>query len=191
MILISKLSRRYRKGLRRYLWIKFSFCSTTVKHNRTLHVHKLEMAEINLRQFHASAISRTLDQVRKAHAGELDASKAEQLLNSARSHYDRMLVNHEALLSFAKDEELEVHSAWWDVTEEMYNDLCSSLMRLRPTKSDELHALREGNIDSSVEFKLAPLHMPSFDGALHNWLAFKDAFETLVHNRELPTAQTR
>ncbi|XP_069965812.1 uncharacterized protein [Bactrocera oleae] len=127
-------------------------------------------------------------QVGKAHAGELDVSKAQQLLNSARLHYDRMLVNHETLLSFAKDEELEVHSAWWDVTEEVYNDLCSSLIRLRSTKGDESHAPREGNIDSSVELKLEPLHIPSFDDELHNWLAFKDAFQTLVHNRELPTA---
>uniref|UniRef100_A0A034W2N6 Uncharacterized protein n=1 Tax=Bactrocera dorsalis TaxID=27457 RepID=A0A034W2N6_BACDO len=146
------------------------------------------MAEINLRQFHASAISRTMEQMRKASTDELDAPRVEQLLNSARSHYERMLINHEALLSLAKEKELEVHSAWWDVTEEMYNELCSSLMRLRPSKNDETYAPTEGNMNSSVELKLEPLYIPSFDGALHNWLAFKDAFETLVHNRELPTA---
>lgn len=90
-------------------------------------------------------------------AGKFYASKAEQLLNL------------------------------WDVTAEMYNDLCSSLMSFCPTKSDESHAPREGSIDSTVELKLQSLHIPSFSGALHNWLAFKDEFETLVHNRESPT----
>ncbi|XP_017473467.1 PREDICTED: uncharacterized protein LOC108364336 [Rhagoletis zephyria] len=36
--------------------------------------------------------------------------------------------------------------------------------------------------------KLEPLNIPTFNGALHNWLAFKDALETLLHNRDLPPA---
>ncbi|XP_036322192.1 uncharacterized protein LOC118736212 [Rhagoletis pomonella] len=146
------------------------------------------MAEINLRKFHASAIARALEQVRKARTGELDASKAEQLLKSANSHYERMLANHEALLSAAKEEEWDVHAAWWDSTEDMYNELCASLMRWGVTAGDSSEVPSKPDVDSMMELKLERLNIPTFDGALHNWLAFKDAFETLVHNRDLPIA---
>lgn len=39
-----------------------------------------------------------------------------------------------------------------------------------------------------VEGKLEPLAVAKFDGALHNWLAFKDSFETLIHKQEFSEA---
>ncbi|XP_036325104.1 uncharacterized protein LOC118738287 [Rhagoletis pomonella] len=146
------------------------------------------MTEINLRKFHASATSRLMDQVRKAGTGELDSAKAEQMLKSGSGHYDRMLQNHETLIRSAKDEELEVHTSWWHSTEEIYNELCASLLRLRRVQVNPGDSVIQRKGDPPIELKLEPLNIPTFDGALHNWLAFKDAFETLVHNRDLPPA---
>ncbi|XP_053968963.1 uncharacterized protein LOC128870373 [Anastrepha ludens] len=39
-----------------------------------------------------------------------------------------------------------------------------------------------------MELKLEPFCIPSFGGSAYKWLGFKDAFETLVHQRDLPVA---
>lgn len=41
---------------------------------------------------------------------------------------------------------------------------------------------------AALNVKLYPLAIPEFDGSLHKWLAFKDTFETLVHNQDFPEA---
>ncbi|XP_036346636.1 uncharacterized protein LOC118755952 [Rhagoletis pomonella] len=70
----------------------------------------------------------------------------------------------------------------------MYNELCASLLRLRRVQVNPGDSVIQRKGDSPIELKLEPLNIPTFDGALHNWLTFKDAFETLVHNRDLPPA---
>ncbi|XP_017467201.1 PREDICTED: uncharacterized protein LOC108359741 [Rhagoletis zephyria] len=65
-------------------------------------------------------------------------------------------------------------------------DLCAMLNQLR--KGFECDSQSSTNKASPMELKLEPLCIPSFDGCPHKWLAFKDLFETLVHNRDLPVA---
>ncbi|XP_036346671.1 uncharacterized protein LOC118755985 [Rhagoletis pomonella] len=65
-------------------------------------------------------------------------------------------------------------------------DLCATLNQLR--KGFECDSQSSTNKASPMELKLEPLCIPSFDGCPHKWLAFKDLFETLVHNRDLPVA---
>ncbi|XP_053968482.1 uncharacterized protein LOC128869907 [Anastrepha ludens] len=146
------------------------------------------MSELNLRQFHAAAILRIYDQMKEAKAGDLNVVQIDLRIKSAAVHFDRMLTNHEALVAAAKEEDLEVHSGWWDSTEATYIDLCATLNQRRKKLEGEPLPANTSHKVSPMELKIEPLCIPSFDGSAYKWLAFKDTFETLVHQRDLPVA---
>ncbi|XP_055589427.1 uncharacterized protein LOC129741706 [Uranotaenia lowii] len=69
--------------------------------------------------------------------------------------------------------------------EEMYFSAKSTLLALRPKKTDG-HASeqdsdeRSGSVMSRV--KLPDIHLPNFSGRLRDWVTFRDMFRSLIHN---------
>ncbi|XP_036342826.1 uncharacterized protein LOC118752082 [Rhagoletis pomonella] len=143
------------------------------------------MAELNLRASAINAIKRIYDRVRTIQPGSFDEFQLEQELKSATTHFSRFTANHDQLVGSAKPSELDAHATLWEEVEDVYNSTCTILNR-------ELRGVKRippaGTQPREFEVKLEPLAIPIFDGTMQNWLAFKDAFEMLVHKTDYPEA---
>ncbi|XP_053960640.1 uncharacterized protein LOC128864903 [Anastrepha ludens] len=141
------------------------------------------MAELNLRASAIKAIKRIHDRVSGFQQGAFDEFHLEQELKSLSAHYARFVTNHDLLMGNAANAELEAHEKLWEEVEGIYNNACTHLNRAimgaKPSQSAVM-PVRE------CEVKLEPLAIPTFDGTMQNWLAFKDVFELLVHNTDYP-----
>ncbi|XP_054083409.1 uncharacterized protein LOC128920346 [Zeugodacus cucurbitae] len=119
----------------------------------------------------------------------------QQELRSVETHFERFVENHNHLVGGATPTEMGSHDALWETVEELYKEVCSKLNRLissSKVESNVTDGARDCPISSLdghlVDLKLDPLAIPSFDGDMCKWLAFKDAFETLVHHSAYPEA---
>ncbi|XP_054734809.1 uncharacterized protein LOC129242278 [Anastrepha obliqua] len=143
------------------------------------------MAELNSRASAIKAIKRIHDRVSGFQQGAFDEFHLQQELKSLSAHYARFVTNHELLVGNAANAELEAHEKLWEEVEGIYNNACTHLNRAimgaKPSQSAVM-SVRE------CEVKLEPLAIPTFDGTMQNWLAFKDVFELLVHNTDYPEA---
>lgn len=153
--------------------------------------HLERMAELNRRTSAATAIRRIAAAV-GAEGYNADQFVLAQELQSLHNHFERFTVAHDALVGAAQAAELDTHDTLWDTIEVLYNGAMATLRRLQaaliPENEDlgSVHTIRTNF--ASTEVKLDPLKIPDFDGTVGNWLAFKDAFETLVHGNEYPEA---
>lgn len=150
----------------------------------------IRMADLNRRTTAANAIRRIAAAV-QADGYNGDQFVLAQELQSLQLHFERFTLAHDGLLNVAADGELGAHAELWDTIEPLYNVAVATLRRLQAAHIPEhdgdemsVHTLR--SIAAPAEVKLDPLKIPNFDGTLGNWLAFKDAFETLVNQHEYP-----
>lgn len=152
------------------------------------------MSELNKRASIVASLRRIATKV-LAEDYATDIFEMQQHMNVLQMHFERFLPIHDELTSNSKDDaEVQLHTELYDQTEELYNKAIAGLQRLiaeverQKVDRDEDNASALSMQPAAMELKLDPLSVPKFDGTLKNWLAFKDAFETLVHNRELPEA---
>ncbi|XP_017484722.1 PREDICTED: uncharacterized protein LOC108373356 [Rhagoletis zephyria] len=153
------------------------------------------MAELNLLASAVKAIKRIHARVRDGGDDGRDVFQLQQELKSIETHFGRFVDNHNHLVGEAAPSERVTHDSLWETVEELYGEACSTLHRLIATSTVDSNA-SEGarNVPTttldgcSVDLKLDPLAIPPFDGDMCKWLAFKDAFETLVHNSAYPEA---
>lgn len=156
---------------------------------------------INLRTTAANAIRRAHDRVAGADLSFTDVAQLEQEVRAITAHYDRFVQHHETLVGAAMVLELDEHDTLWDQVETLYKATCTilnrKLMQLQTSRVTEQDSSNSANASSikigkpntqHLDLRLDPVKIPSFDGALHNWLAFRDTFENLVHKSELPEA---
>ncbi|XP_039951398.1 uncharacterized protein LOC120768688 [Bactrocera tryoni] len=136
------------------------------------------MSALNLRTSARTSILRIWTQV-QAENYHPDCVESEQLLGSARQHFSRFMDNHFALVSSAHGGEMAEHDDLLASTEEIFNNICIKLKR----KMSAFSELPNQECSHAPDMRLDPVSIPSFDGEPSNWLAFKDMFETLVHNR--------
>lgn len=155
------------------------------------------MAELNLRSSAVKAIKRIHARVSEATIETWDVFQLEQELRSLESHFGRFVENHNHLVAAASGEEIGPHDGLWETVERLYGEACSRINRLVASSRGAPIATSSGgapncptsNLDGfSLDLKLDPLAIPTFDGDMCNWLAFKDAFETLVHRASYPEA---
>ncbi|XP_017469235.1 PREDICTED: uncharacterized protein LOC108361179 [Rhagoletis zephyria] len=155
------------------------------------------MAELNWRSAAVNAIKRIHARVCEASCETHDVFQLEHELKSLETHFQRFTLNHDHLVGQATKDEVAPHDALWEAIEALYDDACCRLNRLiASTKSvpaaastDHVLNTHSALLDGrSVDLKIDPLVIPVFDGRMCNWLAFKDAFETLVHKSSYPEA---
>ncbi|XP_036336104.1 uncharacterized protein LOC118746357 [Rhagoletis pomonella] len=144
------------------------------------------MAELRLRAPAIKAIKRIYERVQASKLGSYDEFQLEQELKLVSSHFARFVANHELLVASAEKGEVEAHETLWVEVEDIYNDTCCILNRAITGAKPNVQAGRQHSHE--CEFRLEPLAIPTFDGTMQTWLAFKDAFELLVHNTEYPEA---
>lgn len=157
--------------------------------------HKgIDMAELNRRTAVVNAIRRIAAAV-LADGYDGDVFAVAQEMRGIDAHFERFSTIQDTLIGAATEAgELEAHEGLGQEIETIYKRAMAALHR----RHSELVRVEEPIGDASsvamsrsntmAEFRLDPLAVPKFDGTLKNWLAFKDAFETLVHDRELPEA---
>ena len=145
------------------------------------------MAELNLCVSMRNAICRCASKVLQE-GYTADNASLQHDLAKLHKYMDKFMANHEVLVGKALHGELQSHEELLENVEAAYDDACVSITRLLKSDDagDDAKSFRSINDSSGVELKLDPLQIPSFDGAMHNWLAFKDLFEELVHNQSYP-----
>ncbi|XP_054087023.1 uncharacterized protein LOC128921967 [Zeugodacus cucurbitae] len=136
------------------------------------------MSALNLRTSARTSILCIWTQI-QSESYNPDCVESEQLLCSARQHFTRFMDNHFALVSSAHEGEMVDHDDLLASTEETFNNICIRLKRKMSTYSEIPNQV----YSQAPDMRLDPVSIPSFDGQPANWLAFKDMFETLVHNR--------
>lgn len=155
------------------------------------------MAELNRRTSAVASIRRISTEILvEAYTGDVYALQQQQ--TSLQAHFARFSAAHDILIGVADtDAVITEHNRLWIDIETLYNEAMAKLHRL---SAPLLHPLPRADADDFgsvhsqqqvrplVEGKLEPLAVAKFDGALHHWLAFKDSFETLVHNQEFSEA---
>nr|XP_036217642.1 uncharacterized protein LOC118680698 [Bactrocera oleae] len=153
------------------------------------------MAELNWRSSAVKAIKRIHARVSEGVMEGHDVFHFQQELKSLESHFERFMENHNRLVGGATSSEIGSHDALLESVEELYTAACSRLNRLIASSrvesnvADGAHNCPTTSLDGHlVDLKLDPLAIPLFDGDMCKWLAFKDAFETLVHNSAYPEA---
>lgn len=155
-------------------------------------VHANEMAELNQRTTEVNMVRRVSAEI-LADGFQGDYHVYQQTLNSMQLHFDRFAAAHDILVGGAADaSELTAHQTLWDEMEALYNRSLIQLNRLMaaivpeasvqgsvPEDNESTHAMQ-------MSLKLDPVGVPKFDGSLRNWLAFKDAFQTIIDKPEIP-----
>lgn len=112
-----------------------------------------------------------------------------QDFNTLQMHFDRFVTVHDALVSAAQATELDAHITMFQNVETWYNEAMVKLRRMQtPPEEEEEEVQSVRSQMGGLNLKLERLSVPKFDGTLQNWLAFKDAFETLVHSQDFPEA---
>lgn len=150
------------------------------------------MAELNRRTGIVSSIRRvTAEVLADAYAG--DSFVLQQASTTLQSHFDRLIPVHDTLVAQSMDEaEINTHMELFNQTEDLFNQTMVKLQRMaiaaEPEHGDDGDASVHTQRPMAMNLKLDPLSVPKFDGTLRNWLAFKDAFETLVHKQDYPEA---
>lgn len=149
-----------------------------------------DMAELNRRTTVVNAIRR-ISTVILADGYAGDEFALGQELQALQTHYERFVQINDVLIGTAEEAELATHETLAAEIETTYNSSIAKLRRLLAAQE----ALAEGAERSldirshpQNDLRLDPLTVPVFDGSLANWLAFKDTFETLVHDHEYPEA---
>lgn len=153
------------------------------------------MADLNRRTSAVASIRRISTEILdEAYTGDVYVLQQQQA--SLQSHFERFLAAHDALIAVADTRDVTAeHDRLWSEVEPLFNQAMAKLLRLcapllQPvprSETDDSESTRSQQQQRPVvEGKLEPLAVAKFDGALHNWLAFKDSFETLIHNQDLP-----
>ena len=116
----------------------------------------------------------------------------------AEDYYKHYVNLHSEQIGQAGADDVEELENMWEEVEAIYDGVCLSLHRYRESLANQqrnkeaVSAPINEELSTSMqaaashELKLDPLAIPTFDGQLHNWLAFKDAFETMVDGQNLP-----
>ncbi|XP_036320613.1 uncharacterized protein LOC118735102 [Rhagoletis pomonella] len=154
------------------------------------------MASLNKRAAAVTAINRVTTRIlADGYSGDGFAIAQDQA--TVQSLFDRFAVAHDGLIIDAKKEELDAHLDLWDQMEDLYNKAMAKVHRLQATISSTIRNPPSNADDNdsiglpnpmAMNLKVERLSVPKFDGRLRNWLAFKDAFDTLVHSQEFPEA---
>ncbi|XP_017469648.1 PREDICTED: uncharacterized protein LOC108361526 [Rhagoletis zephyria] len=146
------------------------------------------MAELNLRLAASNAIQKSAERIRLN--GKIwDTCQLEQELAALRSYFTKFEVNHDKLVAIATKEEFALHEDLWDKVEGIYNEAVALVSRqLKEATSSPPASSVQVREQPQSQLKLDPLVVPSFDGQLHNWLAFRDLFESLIHKQQYPEA---
>lgn len=156
------------------------------------------MAELNRRTSAVASLRRISTEVlAEAYAGDVYVLQQQQ--TSLQSHFERFVSAHDDLIAVAETDAVsKEHNQLWTEIETLYNQSMAKLCRLVdahvPVSQPQLEIGGAASVHSHqsvrplVEGKLEPLAVAKFDGALCNWLAFKDSFETLIHKQEFSEA---
>ncbi|XP_049308629.1 uncharacterized protein LOC125777583 [Bactrocera dorsalis] len=138
------------------------------------------MASLNLRASAHAAIVRLGKEIQNADFNP-DNVECEVLLSPVNQHFDRFIHHHFDLVSKAKENEIASHEELFATTESLYTTLCVTLQRrLNPQTAVQVAS---STINHVADMRLDPVSIPRFDGKPTSWLAFKDLFEPMVHNR--------
>lgn len=152
------------------------------------------MAELNQRTTAIHGLRRVTNEV-MADTFEGDVFVCQQQLASLQLHFDRFTAAQDHLVGEAVDDtELNAHQALWDEMEALYNPAVVKLNRIMAVEEPQSAPASQGgqaesihtNVAAMMNLKLDPVTIPQFDGSLRNWLAFKDAIQTLLDKPEIP-----
>lgn len=153
------------------------------------------MADLNQRSTAIHGIRRVSNHI-MAEDFEGDHFVCAQQMTSLQMHFERFTTAHDTLVgNAADDDELATHQALWDDMEALYNPAIVKLIRMmaaepapsiQPSHDDSADSSRSANAVAMMNLKLDPVTIPQFDGSLRNWLAFKDAIQTLLDKPEIP-----
>lgn len=146
------------------------------------------MADLNKQTSVTNAIKRITGKVMATdYTG--DIFTLQQEMSTLQMHFGRLLSLHDNLIATADPADVDVYIDLYDEMETRFNTAMAKLNRLQApaTQDDDVSSSRTHH-PTMMGLKLDRLSVPKFDGTLHNWLAFKDAFETLVHSQEFPEA---
>lgn len=145
------------------------------------------MAEINIRETERRALRHFYDRVTEQNF-EQDRFELEELLRVIEEHWNTFTAVHRELVSISTDQAAVIaHEQFFEETETHFIKTNATIRRLLARDATKLTAEAQAE-HPRVDMKLDPLVIPKFDGALHNWLAFKDAFTTLMVNVDYPEA---
>lgn len=160
---------------------------------------QLTMAELNKRTSAVNGIKRHATKIMHKGYGA-DEFELHEEQKSLNMHFTRFTEAHDALIQTAEEGELEPHEELWQSTEDLYTEAMAKTHRMMAAlaqheeqmhlqrQQDEASSQNSARVTLDMGLKLDRLKVPTFDGTLYGWLAFKDAFETLVHNTEAPEA---
>lgn len=145
-----------------------------------------EMSELNLRMAAQTSINRIHGKVFGDECPE-DPDELEQCLVTLNSHFERFVDAHLTLVGAAKAGEIDAHEQLWCTVEDKHSAATVGI-RKRIAAHHAARAQSEAARSMGLDLKLERLSIPEFDGSLHNWLAFRDTFDTLVHSQDYPEA---
>lgn len=94
---------------------------------------------------------------------------------------------HSAQLKILRPLSLEQRSAEYEVTKMFEMRIKSIKSRLRQASKNETKPVIANN--SSNLAKLPKITIKPFDGKLENWISFKELFDSLIHNRDIPNVE--
>lgn len=155
------------------------------------------MADINRRNAAVGSVRRISNTILEE-SYNADRYELGQEQQSLQMHFERFVQAHDTLVAAAESDELAAHMELWDNVETQYNRTMVKIRRLLAAIVDhDDNCAGDGSVYSAAvtngirgmtDLRLDPVTVPTFDGRLQSWLAFKDAFETLVHNPDTPEA---
>lgn len=145
------------------------------------------MAELNRRRSEITTLHRMTARIlAEEYTGDIHTYVQE--LASLKVHFERFTAANDVLVDNATDDdELDAHQQLWDELEDRYNPSVAKLNRLMAPKAEPpiVHDVSEPQ-PTTMDLKLDPITIPKFDGSLRNWLAFKDAIQTLIDKPNIP-----
>lgn len=153
----------------------------------------LKMANLNRRNASVTTLRRITALILDD-SYDADRHELEQEMQCIQMHFERFMQAHDGLVAIAQPDELIEHTELWDHIETIFNRAAAKLRRLLTSIEVEDGSIQRGSLRSVqlnngvAELRLDPVSVPTFDGKLHSWLAFKDAFETMVHDPATPEA---
>lgn len=154
-------------------------------------------ANVNRQASAVTSIKRiTTEVLADAYAG--DQFVLQQQLQTLQRHFENLTLIHENLLGTVQANGVDALDTLLADMETRYNGAMAKLQRMLAAIEPAVQLRNMDDGASSVSnatvhqrvpgVKLEALKIPKFDGQLENWLAFKDAFETLIHSQEWPEA---
>lgn len=173
------------------------------------------MAELNVRQSAKTSIERlyTNQQSGALNTDRVSITYLRVTKENLETHYGRFCAHHEELVGQAADAaELNAHMELFNEVEEKYTQVKSHILEIlepeevvvaeeEEEEKSSVHTQQSGEPGVKPQFNLAAgdlrlekIKLPDFDGAFHNWIAFRDMFEGMVHNQaalSVPAKYTR